>query len=72
MGQTLDWVCKGTEFTKSHWPEEAIPNFYDKCEPAYIVHKHYIRLFINRRKAILLNKPLLFYTYTVGGKHPMV
>ena len=32
MGQTLDCFCKGIEFTQSHWPEEAIPDSYDKCE----------------------------------------
>ena len=31
MGQTLDWFCKGIEFTQSHQPEEAIFDFYDKC-----------------------------------------
>ena len=33
MGQTLDCLCKGIESTQSHWPEEAIPDSYDKCEP---------------------------------------
>ena len=33
MGQTLDCLCKGIEFTQSHRPEEAIPDSYDKFEP---------------------------------------
>ena len=34
MGQTLDYFCKGVEFTQSHRPEEAIPDSYDKCDPS--------------------------------------
>ena len=33
MGQTLDFFYKDMEFTRSHWPEQAIPDSYDKCEP---------------------------------------
>ena len=32
MGQTLDYFYKGIESTQLHQPEEAIPDFYDKCE----------------------------------------
>ena len=37
MGQTLDCFDKGIEFTQSHRPEEAIPDSYDKCEPALVL-----------------------------------
>ena len=33
MAQTLDYLCKGIEFTQSHRPKEAIADSYDKCEP---------------------------------------
>ena len=33
MGQTLDCLCKGIEFTQSHRPKEAIADSYNKCEP---------------------------------------
>ena len=33
MGQTIDCFCRGTEFTQSHRPEEAIHDSYNKCEP---------------------------------------
>ena len=33
MGQTLDYFCKGIEFTQSHQPEGAISDSYDKREP---------------------------------------
>ena len=35
MGQTLDCFCKGTEFTQSHRPEEAILDSYGQCEPGF-------------------------------------
>ena len=37
MGQTLHCLCKGIEFTQSHWLEKAIPDSYDKCEPGFTV-----------------------------------
>ena len=35
MGQTLDYFCKGTEFTQSHRPEEAVPDSCDTCKPGF-------------------------------------
>ena len=33
MGQTLDCLCKGIEFTQSYQPEEAIADSYDRFDP---------------------------------------
>ena len=44
MGQTLDCFRKGIEFTLSHRPEEAFPDFYDKCEPGLIIHNKYLEI----------------------------
>ena len=41
MGETLD--CLGIESTKSHRPEEAFPDSYDKCEPGFIVAQYVTR-----------------------------
>ena len=42
MGQTLDCLGKGIEFTHSHQPEEATPDSFDKCEFLDFAHYHWL------------------------------
>ena len=35
MGEILNCICNGIEFTQSHRPEEVIRDSYDKCEAGF-------------------------------------